>query len=116
MTMQGERRSGADQDVWGLDTRLIHAHQEPDPQTGAIVPPIHPSSTFVRQRIDDNAPYRYARGANPTRATLEAILADLEHGAGASAFSSGMAAVTAALQLLSSGDHAIVGYGCSLRR
>jgi cystathionine beta-lyase/cystathionine gamma-synthase len=102
------------QEAWGMDTRLIHANQEPDPQTGAIVPPIHPSSTFVRQRIDDDARYRYSRGANPTRATLEAILADLEHGAGASAFGSGMAAVTAALQLLSAGDHAIVGYDCYL--
>jgi len=113
MTTREERR-GADEEGWGLDTLLIHGNQGPDPQTGAIVPPIHPSSTFVRQRIDDDARFRYARGANPTRATLEAILTDLEHGAGASAFGSGMAAVTAALQLLSSGDHAIVGYDCYL--
>jgi len=114
MTTQEEGRIRADREGWGLDTLLIHANQEPDPRTGAITPPIHPSSTFVRHRIDDDAPYRYARGANPTRAMLEAILADLEHGAGASAFGSGMAAVTAALQLLSAGDHAIVGYDCYL--
>jgi cystathionine gamma-synthase len=95
---------------WGLDTRLIHANQEPDAATGAIVPPIHPASTFVRQRIDDDARFRYSRGANPTRERLEAVLAGLDHGAGASAFGSGMAAVTAVLQLLSSGDHAVVGY------
>ena len=114
MTAPDARHAGSDAEQWSLDTRLIHAHQAPDPQTGAIVPPIHPSSTFVRQRIDDDAPYRYARGANPTRAALEAILADLEHGAGASALASGMAAVTAALQLLSAGDHAIVGHDCYL--
>ncbi|MCA1667994.1 MAG: PLP-dependent transferase [Thermomicrobia bacterium] len=114
MTTQDERPERNERDGWDLDTLLIHANQGPDPQTGAIVPPIHPSSTFVRQRIDDDARFRYARGANPTRETLEAILADLEHGAGASAFGSGMAAVTAALQLLSADDHAIVGYDCYL--
>ncbi|HET7036375.1 MAG TPA: PLP-dependent aspartate aminotransferase family protein [Thermomicrobiaceae bacterium] len=108
------KRSDLDTANWDLDTRLIHGSQEPDPATGAIVPPIHPSSTFVRQQIDDDAPYRYARGANPTRAALETILAELEHGVAASAFGSGMAAVTAALQLLSGGDHAIVGYDCYL--
>ncbi len=99
---------------WDVETLLIHGWQEPDLVTGAIVPPIHPSSTFVRQQIDDDAPYRYARGANPTRNALEQILAGLEHGVAASAFSSGMAAVSAVLQMLSSGDHAIVGYDCYL--
>jgi cystathionine gamma-synthase len=99
---------------WDLDTRLIHANQGPDPATGAIIPPIHPASTFVRERIDDDARYRYARGANPTREMLENILAGLEHGTAAVAFGSGMAAVTAALQLLSGGDHAVVGYDCYL--
>jgi cystathionine gamma-synthase len=114
MTTEKEEQRDASREGWGLDTLLIHANQEPDPQTGAIVPPIHPSSTFVRQRIDDDARFRYARGANPTREALEAILADLEHGVAASAFGSGMAAVTAALQLLSAGDHALVGYDCYL--
>ncbi len=114
MTTGNEQRREADRTGWGLDTLLIHGNQPPDPQTGAIVPPIYPSSTFVRQRVDDDAPFRYARGANPTRNMLEAILADLEHGVAASAFGSGMAAVTAALQLLSAGDHAIVGFDCYL--
>jgi cystathionine gamma-synthase len=99
---------------WDLDTLLIHGGQEPDAATGAIVPPIYPASTFVRDRIDDDARYRYSRGRNPTREALETILSGLEHGAAASAFSSGMAAVTAVLQLLSSGDHAVVGYDCYL--
>src|SRR6476661_2243732 len=89
MAMEQEREGTTGKEAWGLDTLLIHAHQEPDPQTGAVVPPIHPSSTFVRTRIDDDAPFRYARGANPTREMLEAILADLEHGVAASAFGSG---------------------------
>lgn len=99
---------------WDLDTLLVHGGQEPDPQTGAIVPPIHASSTFVRQGLDDGAHFRYARQANPTREMLEAILAKLEHGVAASAFGSGMAAITAVLNLLSSGDHAVVGYDCYL--
>jgi len=99
---------------WDTDTLLIHGGQEPDPATGAVVPPIHPSSTFVRAGIDDDAHFTYARGANPTREILETVLAGLEHGVAASAFASGMAAVTAAMQLLSGGDHAIVGYDCYL--
>ncbi len=109
-----EKRNDTLAPAWDLDTLLIHGGQEPDPATGAITPPIHPSSTFIRQQIDDDAAYRYARGSNPTRAALEGILAELEHGVAASAFSSGMAAVTAALQLLSGGEHAIVGYDCYL--
>jgi cystathionine gamma-synthase len=104
----------ADRKDWDLDTLLIHGGQEPDPATGAMVLPIHPSATFVRRRIDEAAPYRYARGNNPTREALETILAGLEHGAAATAFASGMAAITAVLQLLSGGDHAVVGYDCYL--
>ena len=99
---------------WDLDTLLIHGGMEADPQYGGMVPPIHPSATFVRERIDDDARFRYSRGANPTREALEAMLTGLEHGVACSAFSSGMAAVSAVLQLLSAGDHAIVGYDCYL--
>jgi cystathionine gamma-synthase len=98
---------------WDLDTLLIHGGGL-DAETKGVVPAIHPSSTFVRERIDDGARYRYARGDNPTRAQLETILTELEHGAACSAYSSGMAAVTAAMQLLSGGDHAVVGYDCYL--
>ncbi|MGN6360100.1 MAG: trans-sulfuration enzyme family protein [Thermomicrobiales bacterium] len=114
MMPQAKHPAGNNEANWARDTLLIHGNQGPDPQTGAVVPPIHPASTFVRRAIDDDAHFRYSRGANPTREALEAILAGLEHGAGASAFGSGMAAVTAALQLLSGGDHAIVGYDCYL--
>ncbi len=100
--------------AWDLDTRLIHEHQAPDPQTGAIVPPIHPTSTFIRTGLDDGAHFRYSRQANPTREKLEQILTSLEHGTACSTFGSGMAAIYAVLQLLSSGDHAVVGYDCYL--
>ena len=114
MSERPRRNGDAGEGTWEMDTLLIHANQEPDPRTGAIIPPIHPAATFVRRRIDDDAHFRYGRQANPTREALEAILAGLEHGAGASAFGSGMAAVTAVLQLLSGGDHALVGYDCYL--
>lgn len=112
LTLNERPPPGAD-NGWDLETLLIHGWIEPD-SSGAIVPPIHPASTFVRRQIDDDAPFRYARGSNPTRKALEELLAGLEHGAAASAFASGMAAVSAVLQLLSSGDHAIVGYDCYL--
>src|SRR5262249_61269328 len=83
---------------WGLDTRLIHEAQEPDPQTGAVVAPIHPSATFARRSIDDGAHFRYARQANPTREVLEGILARLGHGAAAHTLGSGAAAATGAMQ------------------
>lgn len=95
---------------WDLDTRLIHAHQAPDPATGAVTPPIHLATTFAREQVTDLPEFRYTRAGNPSRNQLEAVLAGLEHGAGASAFGSGMAAIYAAMQLLSSGDHAVVAY------
>jgi cystathionine beta-lyase/cystathionine gamma-synthase len=108
------KRDGPTHPDWDLDTRLIHDHQAPDETTGAVTPPMHLSTTFVRERVDDDSVYRYARSGNPTRNQLEAILAGLEHGADAAAFGSGMAAIYAAMQLLSGGDHAIVGYDCYL--
>lgn len=114
MATQWEREEQRATGDWDLDTLLIHGGLEPDPHTGGVVPPIHPSSTFVRSRIDDDAHFRYSRQANPTREALEAILTEIERGVASSAFSSGMAAVSAVMQLLSSGDHAIVGYDCYL--
>jgi len=108
------RHDERDEQSWDLDTRLIHANQAPDEATGAVTPPIHMSSTYVRDRVDNVPEFTYARSANPTRSQLEKVLTGLEYGAGASAFSSGMAAIYAAMQLLSSGDHAIVGYDCYL--
>lgn len=95
---------------WDLDTRLIHANLAPDPATGAVVPPIHLATTFAREHVTDKPEFGYIRSGNPTRNQLERVLAGLENGAAASAFSSGMAAIYAVMQLLSSGDHAVVAY------
>ena len=99
-------------------TRAIHVGQEPDPNTGAVVPPIHVASTFVQPGPGQWGQYDYSRSGNPTRAALEATLASLEGGCRALAFSTGMAAVHAVTMLLRSGDHILAGtdiYGGTYR-
>src|SRR5437879_12598382 len=86
-------------------TTTIHAGQEPDPQTGAVTPPIYMTSTYSQKA---QAEYVYGRGANPTRDALQKSLAALEAGKSALSFSSGMGAITAALALMKKRDHAIV--------
>ncbi len=90
-----------------IDTIAIHAAQEPDPATGAIMPPIQLSTTFAQDTPGQHKGYEYARTGNPTRKTLERCAAALEGGAHGVAFASGCAATTTALQLLSPGDHVI---------
>lgn len=92
-----------------LETLLAHAGCQVDPQTGAVVSPLHLSTTFERAE-DGSFPhgYHYARSSNPTRNQLEATLAELEGGAGCVACASGMAASMAVLQALRPGDHLIL--------
>src|SRR5204862_5359 len=90
-------------------TTAIHAGQAPDPQTGAVTPPIYMTSTYSQKA---QAEYVYGRGANPTRDALQKSLAALEAGKRALSFSSGMGAITTALTLLKKGDHAIVTDDC----
>lgn len=92
-----------------FETLAVHAGHQPDPVTGAVTPPIHLSTTFERAR-DGSFPsgYIYARDANPNRSALERCLAELEGGAVAAAFSSGMAATAAIYQSLGPGDHVLV--------
>ncbi|HTC24000.1 MAG TPA: PLP-dependent transferase [Gemmatimonadales bacterium] len=92
-----------------FETLAVHAGHEPDPATGAVTPPIHLSTTFERAP-DGTFPggYIYSRDANPNRRTLERCLADLEGGAAAAAFASGMAATAAIMQSLAPGDHVLV--------
>ena len=92
----------------GFETRAIHAGQEPDPVTGAVVPPISLSTTFAHQEPGVHRGFSYSRGANPTRAALETCLASLEGAAHGVAFASGMAAEDAVLRSLRAGDHLIV--------
>lgn len=90
-------------------TRAIHVGQDPDPQSGAIVPPIHVASTFVQPDASMTAPYDYARTGSPTRHAFEAALASLDSGTRALAFASGMAATHCVTQLLTVGDHIVTG-------
>src|SRR4051794_22635604 len=99
-------------------TRAIHVGQERDPQTGAVVPPIHVASTFVQPGAGVWAEYDYSRSGNPTRKSFERTIADLEGGVGGLAFASGMAATHCATMLLGSGDHIVAGadiYGGTFR-
>ena len=91
----------------GIATRAIHAGQQPDPTTGAIVVPIYATSTFVQDSPGVHKGYEYARSQNPTRMAYEACVADLENGAQGYAFVSGLAASGTILELLNSGDHVI---------
>jgi cystathionine beta-lyase/cystathionine gamma-synthase len=96
-----------DEDVH-FSTLCIHAGQEPDPSTGAIITPIFQTSTYVQDALGQHKGYEYARTQNPTRTALEANLAAIEVGRGAFAFASGMAAIAAVASFLQSGDHVVV--------
>jgi cystathionine beta-lyase/cystathionine gamma-synthase len=91
-----------------FSTVCIHAGQEPDPSTGAIITPIFQTSTYVQEGLGRHKGHEYARTSNPTRAALEANLAALELGDAGFAFASGMAAIGAIATFLESGDHVIV--------
>jgi cystathionine gamma-synthase len=93
---------------YGFETRAIHAGQDPDPASGAVVPPVSVSTTFAQSSVGEHQGYDYARGGNPTRAALEACLASLEGAARGLSFASGLAAEDAVLHLLRPGDHLII--------
>lgn len=99
-------------------TKAVHAGVSPDPTTGAIMTPIFQTSTYVQEAPAQHKGYAYARGANPTRKTLQASLAALENGKFALCFSSGMGATDAVIKLLNPGDEVITSndlYGGSYR-
>jgi cystathionine gamma-lyase/cystathionine beta-lyase/cystathionine gamma-lyase/homocysteine desulfhydrase len=93
----------------GFATRAIHSGQQPDEETGAVVPPIYATSTYVQQEIGKHKGYEYARVSNPTRDRLEENLAALEGGIGSRVFASGMAAINAICTMYKSGDHVVCG-------
>jgi len=86
----------------------IHAGQEPDPATGAIITPIYQTSTYVQDGLGKHKGYEYARTQNPTRSAMEANIAAIESGTAGFGFASGMAAISAIMTLLKAGDHVIV--------
>ncbi|MCX2479657.1 cystathionine gamma-synthase [Pedobacter sp. MC2016-15] len=99
-------------------TKAIHAGQEPDPSTGAVMTPIYQTSTYWQKAPGDNQGFEYSRGTNPTRQALEKCLAALENAKYGLAFSSGMGATDAVMRLLQPGDEVITGndlYGGSYR-
>jgi cystathionine gamma-lyase len=102
----------------GFATRAIHAGQEPDPSTGAIMTPIYATSTYVQKSPGKHKGYDYARSINPTRLAYEKCVADLESGTRGFAFASGLAAMATALELIDSGSHIIASddlYGGTFR-
>jgi len=91
-----------------FSTICIHAGQQPDPSTGAIITPIFQTSTYVQEELGRHKGYEYARTQNPTRFALEQNIAAIEGGIAAYAFASGMAGIDAITTLLQAGDHVIV--------
>ena len=89
-------------------TRTIHAGQEFDPTTGAVMTPIYATSTYAQQAPGVHKGFEYSRTQNPTRFAFERCVADLEEGAAAFAFASGMAATATVLELLEHGSHVVV--------
>ncbi|SEW30782.1 cystathionine gamma-synthase [Halobacterium jilantaiense] len=92
-----------------FETRAIHAGQEPDEETGALMTPIFANSTYVQDGPGEDRGYEYSRTGNPTRDDLEDNLASLEGGEYGRAFSSGMGAINTVLNLLEAGDHVVAG-------
>lgn len=107
-----------DKSSYTFATRTIHAGQTPDPSTGAIMPPIYATSTFVQSSPGVHQGYDYARSHNPTRMAYERCAADLEGGSQAFAFASGLAAIATVLELVPAGSHIVSGddlYGGTYR-
>jgi cystathionine gamma-synthase len=103
---------------YGFATRAIHAGQEPEASTGAVIVPIYQTATFAQEAVGVHKGYEYARSGNPTRTALETALAALDGGTHALAFASGLAAENTVLLMLSAGDHVIGGddaYGGTYR-
>jgi len=104
--MAGEHKPES-KNEWRFSTKAIHVGQEPDPVTGATVPPIHPTSTYTQASPGRHKGYEYSRSSNPTRVNLERCLAALEGGAKCAAFASGSAATATLLATLAPGDKVV---------
>ncbi|MBA2518205.1 MAG: cystathionine gamma-synthase [Chloroflexia bacterium] len=101
-----------------FETRAIHVGQDPDPTTGAVIPPIYQTSTYVQEAVGVHKGYEYSRTDNPTRTALHEVMAALEGGAWALAYASGLAATQNLAYLLNPGDHVLLSddtYGGTYR-
>src|SRR2546423_2022826 len=115
---RGDDRMSDETPAQRFATRVIHGGQRPDPLTGAVMPPIYATSTYVQSSPGVHQGYDYSRTRNPTRDALQAALASLEGGAAGFAFASGMAAIATVLELLDAGSHIVAMhdlYGGSYR-
>jgi cystathionine beta-lyase/cystathionine gamma-synthase len=118
MAEQDGTRPRSDEPRYGFETRAIHAGQDPDPTTGAVIVPIYQTSTYVQEKVGEHKGYEYSRTGNPTRTALEKCIASLEDGKHGLAFASGMGAETTIMYLFSPGDHVLVSndvYGGTYR-
>mgnify|MGYP001827461771 CR=1 FL=1 len=106
-TLLFQQKNMSKQPREGFATRAIHAGQEPDPQTGAIMTPIYATSTYVQSAPGVHKGYDYSRSGNPTRTAFERCVADLENGSRGFAFASGVSASATLLDLLQTGDHVV---------
>src|SRR5580693_2345378 len=107
-----------EESLHAFSTRVVHGGQRPDPLTGAVMPPIYATSTYVQSSPGVHKGYEYSRTHNPTRDALQASLCNLEGGAAGFAFASGMAATATLLELLDAGAHIVAMhdlYGGSYR-
>jgi cystathionine beta-lyase/cystathionine gamma-synthase len=101
-----------------FETRAIHTGQDPDPTTGAVIPPVYLTSTYVQEAVGVHRGYEYSRTDNPTRTALQAAMASLEGGEWALAYASGLAATQNLAYLLAPGDHVLLSddaYGGTYR-
>lgn len=118
LALSGSQRVIQDTIIMAFSTRAIHAGQDPDPTTGAVIVPIYQTSTYVQESLGNHRGFEYARTQNPTRLALEKNIAAIEGGLAAHCFASGMAAIDTVMKLLRSGDHVIVSentYGGTYR-
>jgi cystathionine gamma-synthase len=101
-----------------FETRAIHAGQDPDPTTGAVIPPIYQTSTYVQEGVGIHKGFEYSRTDNPTRTALQTAMASLEQGRWALAYASGLAATQNIMYLMRPGDHIVLSddaYGGTYR-
>src|SRR4029077_15230896 len=103
------KRANVDDTPQGFATRCVHAGQENDPTTGAVMTPIYATSTFAQSSPGVHKGFEYARSQNPTRMAFERCIADLEGGSAGFAFASGMAATATVLDCLEKNSHVVVG-------
>jgi cystathionine gamma-synthase len=114
-------QNGAAPELWrgsAFETRAIHAGQDPDPTTGAVITPIYQTSTYVQEGVGVHKGFEYSRTDNPTRSALQTVLASLEQGTWALAYASGLAATQNIMYLLRPGDHILLSddaYGGTYR-